>query len=296
MNIGYFFAVLRASFYSKAFYRAVGQQWKGYAVGYLAGAVALSWAVVITVWLAKISAIDVRPEADGATNDVVVSDTDSDTSRPVNISTLLQGIIAQVPVITVEKGEASIEEDEPYIINIPGTDTPFAIIDTTGKTTTLKGTAATVLLTKDELLIVSSSETDTKYKIAELLENDTIVIDRVVLTEWVGTLKKFMLWFVPLVIFPFMVILSLAYTLLRALFYAAIGMVFARIQAIKLPFQTIMRLAVITSIPVTLLSTLPIIFPVLLLMPYQRLIFFVVAMGYLFYAIHLNQDAMEEQE
>lgn len=287
MSISYFFAVLRASFHSKDFYRAVGQHWKGYGLGYLAGAIVLSWAIIITSWMATISAIDLTG-ADKEEAAIVESDS---SSKKLSISDKIRGIIDQIPLITVEKGEVAISEAQPYTITIPGTDVPFAIIDTTGKVTSLKDSKAAVLVTKNQVVTIFFDAED----VTNFMNSDSIVIDRPMIIEWVGLMKKSLMWYLPLVIFPFMVIMSLAYTLFRTLFYAGIGFVFSRIQAINLPFPVIFRLAVMSAIPVTLISTVPGLFPFRMLIPYQGLVLFVIGIGYLLYAIHVNQDTPEAE-
>lgn len=292
MNIGYFFAVVRASFYSKNFYRTVGQYWKGYGWGYLLGAIALSWAIVITVWMAKISAVDI---ANTSSEELTISEPSED-SKALTINELMRGIIAQVPEITLEKGELSIEEAEPFTIYVPGTEKPFAIIDTTGKADSLKETNAFILITEDEIMILSSDSEGSRYQVSEIWGDDSMIIDHAQIINWIQHFKSFMLWFLPLVISPFLVGLSFVYSLIRCLFYAGIGFLFSRIQAIYLPFPVIMRLAIVSAIPVTLISALPMVFPVLALIPYSRLIFFIIGIGYLLFAIHVNQDNKEEQK
>jgi hypothetical protein len=291
MTIGYFFAVLRASFYSRDFYRAVGSHWKGYGIGYLAGAIALSWFVIITVWMATILPIDVHPtQKELAVNSGITDDKASPEKQ--TLSAKLQAIIAQIPLITIEKGKASVAAPQPYTIYLPQTNTPLAIIDTTGKTTSLSGTGAMILLTKEELLLPGAEPTqESHYTIADFTDNDTVVIDHAMIYDWLARVKKFILWFMPLVIFPAIVLFSLLQTLVRAFFYAILGLAFARTQNISLNFPSIMRLSVISSIPVTLLSTLPTIFPVLAFLPYKWLLFFIIAISYLFYAVHVNQEA-----
>ena len=286
MRIGYFFAVLRASFYSKDFYRAVGREWKGYAFGYLLGTIALIGIVVVTFCLTKISAIDVShiPSSEKVS-------ADDDKEEMLTVNDLLAGIITQIPVVTIDKGELSIKEQVPYTIFIPGTMIPFAIIDTTGKTTTLKGSEAVILVMKKELVV---GEDGQRYDIEKMAANKRIIIDHDMIIRWIGNLKLFLMWFIPLVVFPLMVGVVMAYSLMRCLFYAVIGTLFSHIKGIKLPFDRILRLTIVAAIPLTIISALPIVVPQILLIPYQQLIFFMIGIFYVFFAVYSNREAGSE--
>src|SRR4030066_928732 len=145
------------SFYSKSFYQHVARNWKGLRLSYLLFILCLFWI----------------PETSRIHSEVSEF-----------LSAEAPKYVKQVPVITVSQGKVSIKEQTPYLINMPGKNTPFAIIDTSGQTTSLDKSGALVLLTKSQLIIKNSSSESRTFDLEGI---DHLIIDQKALYDWIET-------------------------------------------------------------------------------------------------------------
>src|SRR6185312_13440089 len=109
--------------YSKSLYRAIGHQWRGWGLLYL-----LILALLCSLPFAYRLAQDVT----GLTTNAVLP------------------LVAQLPTITIQQGQVTIDKTEPFFINNSDNTRALAIIDTTGATK-LENTTAFVLLSKNNL-------------------------------------------------------------------------------------------------------------------------------------------------
>jgi hypothetical protein len=85
------------------------------------------------------------------------------------------------------------------------------------------------------------------------------------------------------VLFPLAVLGSFAFRIVQALFYAAIGMMFSSWCKSKIPYISLIRLAVVAVTPCIIIKTVLGILQVNI--PVAGLRYFLIAIGYLFFAV-----------
>ncbi|MHC4553064.1 MAG: DUF1189 domain-containing protein [Planctomycetota bacterium] len=237
------------SFYSKALYRDVCLNWKGVAFGYLF----LLVMVCLIPQLMKIHS--------GWTGFV-----END----------LPSIVYQVPRITIEDGQASIEEPQPYTIVEPESGEVIVVIDTTGAVTSLKDAGAPVLLTRTKLI---TKKNEFQTQVIELSEIGDMVIDQDWINRWVGIIKP---WVVP-VICVFAIPFAYVRRMIQVLIYGAIGLLFARWRHSKRSYASLIRMSVLAMTPVLIVRTLLSLASIRV--PFDGLIGFGVVMGYLYFGV-----------
>ncbi len=237
------------SFFSKSLYRDVAKNWTGLGL----------------LYLLSVAALCLIPE---------VLTIHSDLSDYLN--TEAPKIIRQFPTITVTKGTASVDEQQPVYIRDEKTGQPLIIIDTTGSVTTLKGSSASVLVTKTSVIIRSDN---TETKSFDLSGIDKLTVDKTALYNLADTVEE---WF-AFMIYPFALFISFLLHAVEVLFYAAMGALFLRLSHAAMPFRTLFRLAAVSVTPVMIVST--VLFVAGLSVSYWWLFSFAVSMGYLMYAI-----------
>jgi hypothetical protein len=189
--------------------------------------------------------------------------------------------IKQVPLITISKGKVSIKEQTPYVINMPGKNIPFAIIDTSGQTTSLDKSSALVLLTKSQLIIKNSSSESRTFGLEGI---DHLIIDQKALYEWLDTFDTIF----PVILFPFILLFSFLYHAIQVLLIAGIGTLFAKRFQAELNFKALIRLAAVSFTPAIILQTIHAVLDIPF--PYRAPISLIIALGYLYYAVGSNAE------
>ncbi len=237
------------SFFSKNIYRYVASDWKGTGFAYLLLLLLICWIVTL---------IKVH---------VQVGD---------YIDNVASQVISQVPVISVSGGNASIEEPQPYYIKDPESGNDLIIIDTTGNTASLDNSGAKVLIKKREVEF-KKNEYETRTFSFEKIRDFTL--DQGLLNKFANIIKMVM----AVVIFPFALLGSYVFRIAQALIYGAIGMLFALMHKSKMPYITVIRIAVVAVTPPIILRTLQNVFGVAI--PLAGLWYFLIAMGYLFFGV-----------
>jgi hypothetical protein len=246
------FEPLVLALYAQSLYEDVGKHWKGLAFSYLLILEALCW-------------IPSMVQMQVGLSDFVQKDA--------------QAIISQIPKITIKDGEVTTDVATPYFINDPKSAAPIAIIDLTGKYTSLKNTKAKILLTKTQV-IAEQSKNETR--IYDLSSIKNFHLDRERVRGWVGIFSN---WF-AIMIYPFIVSFSLCYRMIQALLYGGIGLAFANNLRAPINYQASVRLAVMAVTPVVLLDTLLTMLKVHV--PFWWFICFLIAMGYLYFGVRAN--------
>ena len=244
------------SFFSKSLYQDVCKNWKGVAFIYLLLLLALCWLPTMFKVHSSISQYVINDAPD---------------------------IIRQIPEILILNGEVSVEGQQPHIIYDPESDTPFIIIDTTGKITSLEDTEARFLLTKTNLIIKKNIR---ETRVFDLSEINEFHIDQTRISSWVETFKD---WF-AIVAYPFALLGSFLYRIIQVLIYAVIGLIFTKIVKSTLNYQVLLRLAIISITPAIIVDT---IFSMLeVSVPFFGFLCFLIAMGYLFYTVKVNENVV----
>jgi len=242
------------SFFSGELYRDVGLNWKGVGFGYLFLLLAICTVPrVFKIQKGLSSFIDEQ-----------------------SLQFVGQAPKITIPKITIEKGEVSINEPQPYYIKAPDSNEVIAIIDTTGQIKSLDNTDAFVLLTKTKLIWRQSKSEFRTYDIANVQH---FVLDVVKIMGWLNTAKKILVPF----LYPFVLLGSFVFRIIQSLIYAAIGLLFAEWCKTKLSYPALLRLAVTAVTPCIIVRTVLEYASVKL--PLAGLWFFLTAMGLLFYGI-----------
>ncbi len=184
--------------------------------------------------------------------------------------------VGQMPTVTITDGKVSIDADEPYYIKDPDTGKVLAIIDTTGQVTSLDGTDAIALLTQDRLFVKRDGN---KTEIHDLSGVEALTIDQDWLNLWLGRIAA---WGATIAL-PFLLLGSYVYRILQALLYAAIGLLLNHVAGARLRYPAILAVAMVAVTPAVVLKTL--IGTVGVHPPLAWLIYFAIAMGYLYFGI-----------
>ncbi|MFC1738707.1 DUF1189 domain-containing protein [Planctomycetota bacterium] len=249
------------SFYSKELYRDVGLNWKGAGFAYLLLLLAVCWVPVM---------INVH---------MVFSDF---------VNNAAPAVVEQVPRITIADGEVSIEEPQPYYIKLPDSNDVLAVIDTAGEIESLEDvedTNAILLLTKNKVIMRQSGLETRTYDLSEVKKfafgGDDIM-------GWLRIFGKFF----AIAAYPFALICSYVYRIIQALIYAAIGLLFASVCKVKLPYNALLRLAIAAVTPCIIVGTILDITGIYVPWPLYPL----VALGYLFYGVKATSPEPPGQE
>ena len=249
------FEAVYLSFFSKSLYRNVAKQWGGKSILYLLLIVALSW-IVFTI------------QVQLAINVFYASNSDK--------------IVEQIPVITIKNGIVSTPENKPYFIHSPDNKVLLAVIDTTGKYTTLQQAHAMVLVTPTT--IYSRSDTDHPNEIRERQIPNTVnmMIDPISINHHLSHFVSFA-W---LFIFGFCVMVGFIYRFVQAFVYSVVGKLMAIIFNIPLNYGQIFQIAMVSITPVLVASVIIDVFGIRF--AYESIFFFILAMGYLLFGMWSN--------
>jgi hypothetical protein len=245
---------LYLSFFSKSLYRDVARNWKGLCLLYLLSLLALCLIPQVMMLQTDL------------TNYLI-----SEAPK----------IVRQFPTITIRKGQASIREPQPYYIRDEKTGQPVMIIDTTGSVTSLKGTTASILLTKKSIIVRKDANDTRSFDLAGV---DNYTVDRTDLYSLMDTLES---WF-AFMIFPFALLISFVFHAAEVFIYAIIGTFFLRQSRFSLPFRGLFRLAVISITPAMVAGT--VFFIAGLEIPYWWPLNFVISLAYLFFAVRASSE------
>jgi len=247
------FQAIYLSFYSKNLYRDVATNWGGKAFLYLLMIVALSW-VLFTY------------QFQHSLNMIYAANADK--------------LVAQMPVVTIKDGKISTPEERPYVIHDPETKQVFAVIDTTGKYTSLDEAKAEVLVTQTQII---SRHNENQIRTTSLPNK----LNMVIVPETVNAIVKRYLNFAWIFFFVIFVVAGYAYRLIQALIYSIIGKIFGVIAKVPLSYGQILQIAMVAITPVIVVATIFDFFAIQF--AYQLLFYFILAMIYLFYGIVANR-------
>jgi hypothetical protein len=197
------------------------------------------------------------------------------------LNTQAPAIVRQFPTVTIKKGQASINEPQPYFIRDKKTGRPLMIIDTTGGISTLKGTTASILVTKKSIIVRKDANETRSF---DLTGVDNYTIDKTDIYNLIDSLEG---WF-AVMIFPFALFISFVFHSVEALIYAMIGTLFLRQSHFSLPFRSLFRLAVISITPAMVTGTVLLIAGMDI--PYWWTLSFMVSLSYLYYAVRASSE------
>jgi len=242
------------SFYSKKLYRDVGQNWRGVGFTYLLFLLALVWIPVIYLWGVMFSEFK---------------------------TVVYPKIIEKVPEVQIKDGEVVLNKPMPYVISDEDTKKPFVVVDTTGKTTTLKEAGSKILITKNQVIMQKDQNQVETYTIPS---NLNFAINQTILSK---LLDDVAFWLLVLA-YPVLVLLSFIYRIVQTLIYGAIGtLIFNKMIKAPLDYQAIVRLSVIAITPAVIISTISCL--LFISFPFQWTLYFLLSILYLIYGIRANK-------
>jgi len=197
------------------------------------------------------------------------------------------GVVQDFPPITIKDGIVSSPVQQPYEIRDHESGKLFAVVDTTGKISSLDDTEAMILLTETKLHYRENNGNG-QTKIQDLKQIKNFYIDKAVATSWVDWGAR---W-AAAVLIPIAFIASFLYRLVQGIIYAAIGLIWNGAFNAKLSFAALMRLSFAAVTPVILLSTVLDLLNINV--PLWPLICLALAMVYLGVAVKANEQTATE--
>jgi hypothetical protein len=245
---------LYMSFFSKSLYRDVAKNWRGLCLLYLLSLLSLCL-------IPQVMALQ--------------------TDLTNYLNTTAPRIVRQFPTITVKNGEASINEPQPYFIRDEKTGEPLMIIDTTGGISTLKGTTASILVTRKSIIVRKNANEMRPFDLSDV---GNLTLGRTDIYNLMDALQN---WF-AVMIFPFALLISFIFHSAEVLICAAIGTIFLRLSHSSLPFRALYRLAAISITPVMIIGT--VFFIASLEIPFWWLFSLMTSLAYLNFAVRASAE------
>ena len=237
------------SFYSKSLYRDVGANWKKLSYIYL-------------LLLLSVCLIPVMFKTHQMASDY--------------LHTKAPDIVKQIPVITISKGEVTADVNMPYVIKDPDNNTPLVIIDTTGQTTTLKGSSALALLTKKSLMVRKDKS---EIRTFELSGIESLTINQSVAYDWIETFLDYFVF----VLYPFYLLFAFLFRGVQALIFALMGVALSARLKSDMKLSSLMSLAMVSMTPSIMLDAAYNYVDISI--PSWWLADFLIALGYFFFAL-----------
>lgn len=248
------FKAIIMSFYSKRLYQDVAVNWGGKAFLYLLLIVALSWAVHTVFY-----------------------------QLALNQAFNLYGgeLISQFPTITLKDGKLSTPENHPYLIKNPVTKEDLILIDTTGQTTSLAQTKAAVLVTQTGVI----SQTKPNEMRTDVFPAH---LNAVIVPQKVQDYVAHYLGYAWIFIFIVSVIGAYIFRIMQTLIYGVFGKIFAAIGNTPIRYIQVVQIAMVAITPGIIIRTILDVFGIML--PFENLLFFILAMLYMIYGIAANKS------
>ena len=205
-----------------------------------------------------------------------------DTDVTYYIDNIVPKYVVQMPAIEISKGEASIKEKQPYLINDPDSGKTAIIIDTTGATKSLDNSTAFLLLTKDRLTL---KKDDKERTVLEMRDLGDVTITRTMAFEW---LEAYTEWF-GIMVYPFAVMLSYVFRIVQILLLALVGAVASKIFKVGIDYRLLIRIFAVAVTPLLVFDALTGFFRIEVPMPLVADL--LITTGYLIFAIKSSSTA-----
>lgn len=155
--------------------------------------------------------------------------------------------IDQVPDLSLSGGELSSSSSTPTVLR-DRDGTVLAVIDPTGRYTSLDDTEAPVLVTRTQIFIRGEGD---QVDVSALPEGPPETLTRedlYVIADWTRSLVNTLL-------FPVLLVFSFAYRTVQALVYALVASFFTSSTGGRLPYRTLLNLALVAVTPAVVLDT-----------------------------------------
>jgi hypothetical protein len=242
------------SFYSRSLYQDVAMNWRKVSILYL-------------LLLLAVCLIPLTFKTRAAVSDYLLREAPK--------------IIKQFPMVSISKGQVSVDVPMPYTIKDPENNAPLIVIDTTGQVTSLAASDATVLLTKTQLFFKRGPK---ESRILELSDIDSLVIDQSRLYDWMDTFLEYFVF----VLFPVALVFTFLFRMLQAIIYSILAISFAKYFKLNFRYGTLLSLSIVSMTPAIILDTFYNYFDIAI--PFWWLIDFALAFGYLIFALKSNTE------
>lgn len=247
-----FLQAIYMSFYSKKLYRDVANNWGGKTFFYLLMLVIISAAVYSYI-----------------TQNLIKEGYQYYSAQ----------LAPQIPSLTFKNGKLSTPENRPYFIVNPNNKENLAVIDTSGQYTSAEQAQTSLLITQTQAITHSDNQSKT-YTFPEDFNSEVTP----------GTIDYFierLLGYTWIIFFIVFIFFFYIYRIFQALIYALIGKIFASLFRVQIAYGQIVQIMMVAITPVIILSAIQHIF--LIKLNHEMLIYFLLAMLYLFYGIMANK-------
>jgi len=156
--------------------------------------------------------------------------------------------VNQLPTIAIHAGHASTTAPTPYVVEDPDSHRPWLIIDPKGHLSELPTGYPAVMLTDSQLIMRRSAVETRMFQLANVPD---MTIDAASVTRFLNWLMLA----VPPLVYLFGVAFRWAWNLGFALLLAGLGVLVVRNRPHRLPYGTLVRLAVVALTPLLVFET-----------------------------------------
>lgn len=217
---------------------------------------------------------------DGSEEVVYLSSLKEEQSMKEKDVNNILGVIAQIPLITITDGIASMDAASPYFIH-DSDNKEIAAIDMDGNYDNIDNVNAGVLITKDKLFIRDPLKKENREFYLSEINADTIFSG---IHYVLDSLRSVLLKFIPTIVTPVFILASFVLTILITLLYGMIGLIMAKFLKLeKMEIQDTIRIAAVALTPMAFANLLlPQLFP------NQGVIYFLITIGYIFFGVRAN--------
>ncbi len=248
---------IAAALYSPSFYREVGQRWRARSFAYLLVLLAICWLFI-------------------------------SFSKTLDFCTTVGrvGVLIsqQMPTLHIKSGVITSKIKNPLKMRVNGHGTTYAVIDLNNKYKKFK-TDRTQILVRDTYIKIKKSDHEVSTYYLPKTLNATFgpnTISNIMINHGkrIMTVTFFAVYFVGL-------IFSYIWYIVLSMIYGLIGMIFSGLNKARLEYGSLLGLALVAITPAVLLQTLFVVMGLTFM--FQYLLYFVVAMIYLFCAVRANK-------
>jgi hypothetical protein len=238
------------AFYSQDIYRDVAQSWRGFCLLYLLSLVTLCCIPSMVKLHNQLGAF-VADEA--------------------------PAYVRQMPTLKISQGVLTLPENRPYVITDPATHETVMIIDTSGRYKTLAQTNARILMTDQQIIVHTGTETEPVA--IPLSRFEDMVLDQSKMFE---TLELLAEW-AAITFFPAAVFIAYIYRIIQLIFFTCLTLLFAKLSGLSLRIAAGMRLTAVAMTPMIIIFTLTSFFDMPI--PLSWLVGSILTIGYIFLGI-----------
>lgn len=245
------------SFFSPALYRDVGRNWKGSGFSYLFILLFICWIPVVYFTAS-------------------------------HAKTMLTGFtetLKSMPAVKITQGQLSLEQNTPFVILDPNSSELLLAVDPDERFHSYANNDALILVTKDSVHI---KKLNYQYNYPQDLE-----LDLRQSSSDVSNLLDLNQGYLMASYYLVALFISLVYRYIQVFFYAILGKAFFSSKT-SLSFGAVMRIAAVALTPAIVLFTVQSI--VGFYIPWGRLVYFLLAMAYLFFGIRVNRITESKEE